>query len=94
MRRAAFWKNFIDRAARKPEGKWARKNYTAPKAHYRSFRIILEALQLEHGDIYCEIGGGGGALLRMAMVKNAGCQNDPLPAHRQTHSWFSGPAYF
>ena len=63
------WKRFIDKTARKPEGKWAIKNYADPKAHYRSFRIIIEALALRPDDIYCEIGCGGGVLLDMAMSK-------------------------
>jgi SAM-dependent methyltransferase len=63
------WKRFIDKTARKPEGKWAIKNYADPRAHYRSFRIIIEALALRPDDIYCEIGCGGGVLLDMAMSK-------------------------
>ncbi|OPY70680.1 MAG: Malonyl-(acyl-carrier protein) O-methyltransferase [Syntrophorhabdaceae bacterium PtaU1.Bin034] len=60
---------FIDRTARKPEGRWARKSYRNPRAHQRSFRLIMEALRLNDNDIYCEIGCGGGALLTMAMAK-------------------------
>jgi SAM-dependent methyltransferase len=80
MSRAAFRRKFIDRTARKPAGKWARKNYTAPKAHYRSFRIIMEALSLQRDDIYCEIGCGGGVLLRMVMDKvHSGAAIDHSP---------------
>jgi len=64
-----IWKRFIDKTARKPEGKWVVKNYADPKAHYRSFRIIMDALALRSDDIYCEIGCGGGALLDLAMSK-------------------------
>lgn len=60
--------NFIDRTARKPAGEWAVKYYSNPKAHYRSFHILLESLTLERDDIYCEIGCGGGVLLKMAMA--------------------------
>ena len=62
-------KAFTDRTARKPRGKWARKTYNNPRAHRRSFRIIMEALHLNKDDIYCEIGCGGGVLLNMAMAK-------------------------
>ncbi len=62
-------KAFIDRTARKPEGRWARKNYRNPRAHQRSFGLIMEALCLNDNDIYCEIGCGGGALLAVAMAK-------------------------
>jgi len=64
-----LWNRFIDKTAREPEGKWAIKNYADPKAHYRSFRIIMDALALHPDDIYCEIGCGGGVLLDMAMSK-------------------------
>ncbi len=59
--------NFVNRTARKPEGEWAVKNYRDPKAHYRSFRIIMNDLNLTGDDAYCEVGCGGGVLLNMAM---------------------------
>lgn len=62
-------KSFRDRTARKPGGKQARKSYSNPRAHYRSFRIIMEELHLREDDTYCEIGCGGGVLLNMAMAK-------------------------
>jgi ubiquinone/menaquinone biosynthesis C-methylase UbiE len=62
-----LWKDFIDRTARKPHGEWAKKNYNDPKAHYKSFRIILDALKLTDTDTYLEIGCGGGVLLQMAL---------------------------
>lgn len=58
---------FIDSSARKPMGKWAVKNYNTPKAHYYSFKVIMEELNLTDDDIYCEVGCGGGFLLNMAM---------------------------
>lgn len=64
-----IWKQFIDKTARKPEGKWATKNYGDPKFHYRSFRIILNALALRSDDRFCEIGCGGGILLNLAMSR-------------------------
>ncbi|MBN2039812.1 MAG: class I SAM-dependent methyltransferase [Spirochaetes bacterium] len=61
--------NFIDRTARKPEGKMAVRNYNNPKAHYKSFNAIMKLLQLKPEDTYCEIGCGGGVLLRIALEK-------------------------
>ena len=66
---SAMRQRFIDRTARKPQGNWATKNYAAPKGHYRSFRIILDLLNLSSTDSYCEIGCGGGVLLGMALEK-------------------------
>lgn len=63
--------NFIDRTARKPSGKWAVKSYNNPRSHYRSFRVILNALRLNERDSYCEIGCGGGVLLNMALKEAA-----------------------
>lgn len=60
---------FIDRTARKPEGEWAVKSYKNPRGHFRSFRIIMELLDLKPEDSYCEIGCGGGVLLKMALEK-------------------------
>lgn len=60
---------FIERTAKKPQGAWALKQYADPSAHYWSFKIIMEALDLDKDDIYCEIGCGGGALLKMALSK-------------------------
>ena len=62
---------FIDRTAKRPWGAWAMKQYNDPKGHYRSFKIIMDALALGRDDAYCEIGCGGGVLLNMAM-KSAG----------------------
>ena len=62
---------FIEKTARKPRGSWAAKHYAQPKAHLYSFRIIMERLNLEAGDRYCEIGCGGGVLLHMAMQRAA-----------------------
>jgi ubiquinone/menaquinone biosynthesis C-methylase UbiE len=59
--------NFIDRTARRPYGKTAVKSYNNPKAHYPSFRIILDKLKLTSEDRYLEIGCGGGVLLRQAL---------------------------
>ena len=60
-------RNFIDRTARKPYGERAKKIYNDPKAHYKSFRIILDKLHLTGDDEYVEIGCGGGVLLEQAL---------------------------
>lgn len=69
MKFKQLWRTFVDKTARKPEGKWAIKTYSHPSAHYRGFKIILEQLNLHEDDVYCEIGCGGGVLLNMAMAK-------------------------
>jgi SAM-dependent methyltransferase len=61
--------DFIDRTARKPGGEKAIKAYNEPKAHYKSFRIILERLNLSAEDEYFEIGCGGGVLLSQALER-------------------------
>ncbi len=60
---------FIQKTAKQPEGGWAIKQYNDPKAHYRSFRMVMDTLRLSQEDVYCEIGCGGGVLLKMAMEK-------------------------
>jgi len=69
MSNTGIWERFIDRTARRPEGKWAIKKYANPKGHYLSFKIIIDALCLNREDIYCEIGCGGGTLLGMVMPR-------------------------
>jgi ubiquinone/menaquinone biosynthesis C-methylase UbiE len=59
--------NFIDRTARKPSGQTGIKMYKDPKAHYKSFNIILNKLKLSPEDEYLEIGCGGGVLLKKAL---------------------------
>lgn len=58
---------FIDRTARRPHGEKAKRGYSHPVAHYKSFRAILEKLQLDQTDRYVEIGCGGGVLLEQAL---------------------------
>ncbi|NQE05906.1 ubiquinone/menaquinone biosynthesis methyltransferase [ANME-1 cluster archaeon GoMg1] len=64
---------FVDRTARKPSGSFARRMYSNPRGHYKSFRGTLDKLQLKPDDIFLEIGCGGGVLLNMALetVKHA-----------------------
>ena len=58
---------FVDRTARKPSGSFARRMYSNPRGHYKSFRWTLDKLQLKPDDIFLEIGCGGGVLLNMAL---------------------------
>lgn len=57
---------FVDKTARKPSGWFAKRMYSNPRGHYKSFRWTLDKLQLEPDDIFLEIGCGGGVLLNMA----------------------------
>jgi ubiquinone/menaquinone biosynthesis C-methylase UbiE len=41
--------------------------YANPRAHYRAFHLTLDKLALKPGDIFLEIGCGGGVLLNMAL---------------------------
>jgi SAM-dependent methyltransferase len=72
MRIKQIRKNFIERTASKPAGEWAIRNYNDPKAHYKSFRVIMDLLKLGKKDLFCEIGCGGGVLLAMALKKASG----------------------
>lgn len=64
---------FVDKTARKPSGWFAKRMYSNPRGHYKSFRWTLDKLQLEPDDIFLEIGCGGGVLLNMALeiIKHA-----------------------
>jgi ubiquinone/menaquinone biosynthesis C-methylase UbiE len=64
---------FRDTTARKPSGWLGKCLYKDPKAHHKSFAIILEKLDLREGDIYLEVACGGGVLLQKALetVKQA-----------------------
>ena len=64
---AGWRQRFIERTASKPSGEWAVRRYNEPVAHYRSFRTILEMLNLKQEDEYFEMGCGGGVLLRQAL---------------------------
>lgn len=54
---------YIDRTARKPWGKKMIKRYKNPIGHYKSFKLIIEKINLKKDDIFLEIGCGGGALI-------------------------------
>jgi ubiquinone/menaquinone biosynthesis C-methylase UbiE len=58
---------FRDTTARKPSGWLGKRMLRDPKAHHRSFRIIMEKLNLRSNDTYLEVASGGGVLLEMAL---------------------------
>jgi SAM-dependent methyltransferase len=61
-----------DRRARRPSGGQARAFYRDPLYHYPNFRVILAELALTPGDFLLEVGCGGGALLKDALM--SGCR--------------------
>ncbi len=67
------YKRFIDERARKPSGKIGIQSYNNPKAHLKSFQIVIRELALREDDEFVEIGCGGGILLKTALriVKRA-----------------------
>lgn len=58
---------FRDTTARKPSGWLGKLMYRNPKGHYKSFRILMEKLNLRSDDSYLEVACGGGVLLEMAL---------------------------
>jgi SAM-dependent methyltransferase len=69
MRLTEKRKEFIEKTAKKPGGKIGIKMFSNPKGHFRSFRIIMQKLNLSPEDEYFEIGCGGGQLLGMALER-------------------------
>jgi len=61
-----------DRAARCPSGAKARDTYRNPVYHKPNFMAILNTLQLRSNDYLLEIGCGGGAFLKDALL--SGCR--------------------
>lgn len=61
-----------DRSARRPSGAKARAVYRDPIYHRPNFRVTLKALGLSTDDYLLEVGCGGGALLREALL--SGCR--------------------
>jgi SAM-dependent methyltransferase len=61
-----------DRAARRPFGIRARRDYKDPSHHRPSFGAVLSALHLTPDDVLLEIGCGGGAFLEQAL--QSGCR--------------------
>lgn len=61
-----------DRSARRPSGSLARRVYGDPLYHYPNFHAMLAELALGPDDALLEVGCGGGAFLKMALV--SGCQ--------------------
>lgn len=62
-----LYNHFVDVTARRPSGTLGRSLYRNPKAHYYSFHLALEQLQLQPDDNYLEVGCGGGVLLAWAL---------------------------
>jgi len=62
---------FINSTARRPQGKWARGFYGEPKAHLRGFAVVMQKLDPRPGDLFLEIGCGGGYFLRMVQPRVA-----------------------
>lgn len=61
-----------DRRARKPSGLQAREIYRDPLYHYPNFYTILSILNLTADDHLLEVGCGGGAFLKKALL--CGCR--------------------
>jgi SAM-dependent methyltransferase len=61
-----------DRRARRPFGAEARDIYRDPLYHYPNFRVILNELNLKPDDYLLEVGCGGGAFLKKALM--SGCR--------------------
>ena len=61
-----------DRSARRPSGAKARETYSDPIYHKPNFLAILNLLQLKPTDYLLEVGCGGGAFLKEALL--SGCR--------------------
>ncbi len=61
-----------DRRARRPAGAQSRTNYSEPLYHYPSFRVLLQQLALTQDDCLLDVGCGGGAFIKEALV--SGCR--------------------
>jgi ubiquinone/menaquinone biosynthesis C-methylase UbiE len=72
----------VDRMARKPWGRQARKIYGAPTAHDFLWPSVLEALELEKDDRLLDVGCGGGAFLRHVR-ETVGCEVAGVDHSRQ-----------
>jgi SAM-dependent methyltransferase len=62
---------FVNSTARRPQGKWARGFYGEPKAHMKSFVLMLQLLDPRPDDLFLEIGCGGGYFLSMILPRVA-----------------------
>jgi ubiquinone/menaquinone biosynthesis C-methylase UbiE len=58
---------FFDVTARKPSGWLGKLLCRKPVGHYGFFHVAIESLQLQPGDIFLEIGCGGGVLLDIVL---------------------------
>jgi ubiquinone/menaquinone biosynthesis C-methylase UbiE len=60
---------FVNSTAKRPQGKWARRFYGEPKAHMKSFALMLQLLDPQPDDLFLEIGCGGGYFLNMIQAR-------------------------
>ncbi|HXW37163.1 MAG TPA: class I SAM-dependent methyltransferase [Nitrososphaerales archaeon] len=67
--RAGEW--ITDRRARRPTGRQSRSVYADPIYHRPNFLLILEQLKLMKRDVLLDVGCGGGAFLKEALL--SGC---------------------
>src|SRR4051812_46119818 len=72
----------VDRMARKPFGRAARRNYGSPTAHDFLWPGILDALQLTKDDRLLDVGCGGGAFIRHVR-ETIGCEVAGVDHSRQ-----------
>jgi SAM-dependent methyltransferase len=63
----------VDRMARRPWGRRARKIYGSPTAHDFLWPLVLDALELTGEDRLLDVGCGGGAFLRHVR-ETVGCE--------------------
>ena len=82
VRRFREWRvdRLIDRIARRPHGRRARKTYGADDAHSLLWEPVLAALELEPDDRLLDVGCGGGVFLRRAL--ESGCSGAGLDHSR------------
>lgn len=74
LKRIRDWRldRMVDRVARRPHGRKARKTYGAFDAHAFAWEPVLEALQLTPDDALLDVGCGGGVFLRRALETGCG----------------------
>lgn len=88
---------FFDATASKPSGWLGKLMYRNPVGHYEFFQVALGQLQLKPGDVFLEVGCGGGILLDMALRtvgRACGLDHSPdmvqLARDRNAQAWSEG----